>query len=286
MSNMTPNFKSLFIGLSAVASSIAMSANTTNDVVTPKEDKITVATAQEAGEINWKEWSLVVPVDSGGGISTTIRGKDVKKRKEDSNIRKFFKQNSNNTYELKGRFTGITEEGEFGKDQGKYSATELVEVYGKKGATNNYWPNTGSHILKSRMKVYKVNGMGTTYISRIVSVNKSGEEFDKIRIMWRDGYVLAEVHEAYNGGVRYKRTKVAEVGENMFNFTLRMSSGNVSLSIDCKNTGVDKKNVPVARFNKSSNSKNLFRIGNYYKNDQNSEDSTTVQLKYVTLTHM
>jgi len=171
-------------------------------------------------------------------------------------------------------------------NQGKYSCSELSEVYGKKGETKKYWSNSGSHTLKSRMKVYKVNGMGTTYIARIRSVDKNGKEFDKIRVMWRDGYILAEVHENYAGGSRYKRTKVAQVGENMFNFTLRMSNGNVSLSIDCKNTGVNKRNIPVAKFNSAGNARNLFRIGNYYKNDQNSEDSVSVQLKYVTLTHM
>ena len=135
------------------------------------------------------------------------------------------------------------------------------------------------------MKAYKINGIGTTYIARIVSQDKSGDSFDKIRVMWRDGYILAEVRESYNGGIRYKRTKVADVGENMFNFTLRMSSGRVSLSIDCKNTGANKKNVPVASLGKTSNSKNLFRIGSLYKNDQNSEDSITVQIKYLQLNH-
>lgn len=266
MSNITPNFKikTFVLGLAAMACSFT-------------------ATAQEAGDINWKQWNVVVPIDSGGGTSTLLEGKTARKASTNPTFKKFFKQNSNNTFELRTYFNGITEEGEFGKDQGKYSSSEFVEVYNKN--KDNYWPNTGSHILKSRMKAYKVNGIGTTYIARIVSQDKSGDQFDKIRVMWRDGYILAEVRESYNGGIRYKRTKVAEVGENMFNFTLRMASGNVSLSIDCKNTGASKKNVPVAKLGKTANSKNIFRIGNLYKNDQNSEDSVTVQIKYLTLIH-
>lgn len=267
MSNITPNFKikTFILGLATMACSFAV-------------------TAQEAGTFPLKKLSVVVPVDAGGGVSTILKGKAVKKAISSNEYKKHFKQNSNNTLEFRTNFTGITEEGEFGNDQGKYSSSEFIEVYGKKGS-NSYWPNTGSHVMKARMKAYKVNGIGTTYISRIVSVDKSGSEFDKIRIMWRDGYILAEVRESYNGGIRYKRTKVAEVGENMFNFTLRMASGNVSLSIDCKNTGANKKNVPVAKLGKTANSKNLFRIGNYYKNDKNSDDSITVQIKYLVLTH-
>jgi len=266
MSNITPYFKikTFVLGLAIMASSF-------------------VATAQEAGEINWKQWNVVVPMDSGGGVSTLLEGKAARKAATDPKYKKFYKQNSNNTYEVRTYFTGITEEGEFGANQGKYSASEFVEVYNKN--KNNFWPNTGSHTLKARMKAYKVNGIGTTYIARIVSQDKSGDSFDKIRVMWRDGYILAEVRESYNGGIRYKRTKVADVGENMFNFTLRMSSGRVSLSIDCKNTGANKKNVPVASLGKTSNSKNLFRIGSLYKNDQNSEDSITVQIKYLQLNH-
>lgn len=266
MSNITPNFKikTVVLGLIAMACSLAL-------------------TAQEAGDVNFKQWNVVVPVDSGGGVSTLFEGKGARKAATNPEFRKFYKQNSNNTYELRTYFTGITEEGEFGKNQGKYSSSEFVEVYKKD--KKNYWPNTGSHMLKSRMKAYKVNGIGTTYLARIVSEDKSGKQFDKIRIMWRDGYILAEVRESYNGGIRFKRTKVAEVGENMFNFSLRMVSGKVSLSIDCKNTGANKKNVPVASLGKTANSKNLFRIGNLYKNDQNSDDSITVQIKYLVLTH-
>jgi len=289
MLNKNFNLKNLLVGLGAVATSVAMNANViTEDVVTPNEDKITVATAQEAGDINWKQWALMVPVDSGSGMSTILKGKSFKKRRNDDDIKKFFKQNSNNTYELKGKFTGVTEDGEFAENQGKYSSSELIEVYSPKGSPKgetNYWSNKGNHVLKSRMKAYKANGISTTYLSRIVSIDKEGNEFDKIRIMWRDGYILAEVHENFNGGSRYKRTKLAEVGENMFNFQLKMTNGIVSLSIKCKNTGADKKNEQIAKFNKSVNSKNLFRIGNFYKNDQNSDDSITVQLKYVTLTH-
>lgn len=266
MSNITPNFKikTFVLGLVAMACSFA-------------------GTAQEAGDVNFKQWNVVVPVDSGGGISTLFEGKAARKAANNSEYRKFYKQNSNNTYELRTSFTGITEEGEFGNNQGKYSASEFVEVYKKD--KNNYWPNTGSHVLKARMKAYKQNGIGTTYISRIVSEDKSGNKFDKIRIMWRDGYILAEVRESYNGGIRYKRTKIADVGENMFNFGLRMSNGKVSLSIDCKNTGANKKNIPVADLGKTANSKNLFRIGSLYKNDQNADDSITIQIKYITLFH-
>ena len=286
MINKTFNLKNLIVGIGVVATSAAMNANTiTTDVVSPGEDKITVATAQEAGDINWKQWSVLIPLDSGHGMSTLLSGKTLKKKRNDSAVKKFFKQNSNNTYELKARFTGITEDGEFGPNQGKYSASELVEIYNPKGGGDKYWSNKGSHILKSRMKAYKANGISTTYMSRIVSIDKDGHEFDKIRIMWRDGYILAESYETYNGGARYKRTKIAEVGENNFNFQLKMTNGNVTLSIRCKNTGADVKNEAIASFNKSATTKNLFRIGNYYKNDKNSEDSVVVQLKYVTLSH-
>ena len=264
MLNKTPKIKNLIIGLAALAVSF-------------------VSNAQEAGDINWKQWNVLIPVDSGGGYSTLLEGKAAKKGATNPEFRKYIKQNSNSTFELRTTFNGVTEDGEFGLNQGKYSSSEFVEVYNKN--KDNYWPNTGSHILKSRLKTYKVNGIGTTYISRIVSKDKSGEQFDKIRIMWRDGYILAEVRESYSGGIRYKRTKVAEVGENMFNFTLKMSSGRVSMSINCKNTGVDKKSIPVADLGKTENSKNLFRIGNFYKNDENSEDSVTVQIKHVTLIH-
>jgi len=266
MLNITPNFKikNLVLGLAAVAVSFA-------------------ASAQEAGDINWKQWNVSIPVDSGGGFPTLLEGKAAKKGASNPQYKKYYKQNSNSTFEVKTTFNGITQDGEYGLNQGKYSSSEFVEVFNKN--KKNYWPNTGTHELKSRMKAYKVNGIGTTYISRIVSENKSGDQFDKIRIMWRDGYILAEVRESYSGGIRYKRTKVAEVGENMFNFTLRMSNGRVSMSINCKNTGVDKKSVPVADLGKTENSKNLFRIGNLYKNDENSEDSITVQIKHLTLIH-
>lgn len=288
MLNNTPNLKikTLILGLGVFANAFAVNNDTVEDK-NPCEDKAVIEEAvQEAGDINWKQWNVIVPVDGGGGISKVLGYKVLKKGSFEGDVKKFIKQNSNNTYELKGRFTGITEEGEFGANQGKFCASEMTEVYDQKGSSEKYWSNKGSHTLKSRLKVYKPNGIATTYISRIRSLDKNGKEFDKIRIMWRDGYILAEVHENYAGGVRYKRTKVAQVGENMFNFTLRMSNGNVSMSIDCKNTGVNKKNIPVARFNSTGNSRNLFRIGNYYKNDQNYEDSVTVQLKYVTLTHI
>ena len=120
MSNITPKFKfkTLVLGLAAMACSFA-------------------TIAQEAGDINWKQWNVVVPLDSGGGISTTLKGKAAKKGATDPTYKKFFKQNSNNTIELRSYFTGVTEEGEFGNNQGKYSASEFVEVYGKKGATNS-----------------------------------------------------------------------------------------------------------------------------------------------------
>ena len=128
-----------------------------------EEDKtvVTAATLQEAGDIDWKLWNAVVPVDAGGGFSTVLGYKILRKANFEGKIRKFIKKNSNNTYELTGRFTGITEEGEFGANQGKFSASELVENYGKKGSAVKHWSNKGSHTLKSRLKVYKVNGVGT-----------------------------------------------------------------------------------------------------------------------------
>ncbi len=242
-----------------------------------------VVSAQEAGEFDVKKWKVVVPVDNGNGVSTELTGKEIKKVNNNDKVKKFFRQNSNYTYELKGKFTGVNENGIFNLNQGEFSSTEFVEIGSKKD--KGYWSNTGNHQLKTRLKCYKVDGIGTTYVARITGLNKEGKEYDKIRVMWRDGYILAEVHETYYGGTRYKRTRIGEVGENMFNLSLRVTNGKVYVSLHCKRTDLNKKNISLAKFPNTKTSKNLFRVGNYYKNDQNSEDSISVQLKYITLSH-
>jgi len=239
--------------------------------------------AQEAGDVDLKKWKVVVPVDSGDGVSTELLGKQIKKVNDNEKVKKYFRQNSNYTYELKGKFTGVNENGRFSLNQGEFSSTEFVEVGSKKD--KGYWSNSGNHQVKTRLKCYKVEGQGSTYVARIRSLDKDGKEYDKVRVMWRDGYVLAEVHETYYGGTRYKRTRIGEVGENMFNITLRVTNGNVYISIHCKRTDLTKKNISLAQYSNTKTSKNLFRVGNFYKNDQSAEDSLSVQLKYITLTH-
>ena len=115
MFNTTPNFKikSFIIGASALMCSLSASAlDVKVDADCVEEDKtvVTAATLQEAGDIDWKLWNAVVPVDAGGGFSTVLGYKILRKANFEGTIRKFIKKNSNNTYELTGRFTGITEE--------------------------------------------------------------------------------------------------------------------------------------------------------------------------------
>ena len=126
MLNITPNFKikNLILGLAAVAVSMT-------------------TTAQEAGDVNWKQWNVSIPVDSGGGLPTLLEGKAAKKGASNPEFKKYYRQNSNSTFELKTTFNGVTQDGEYGFNQGKYSSSEFVEVFNKN--KKNYWPNTVSY---------------------------------------------------------------------------------------------------------------------------------------------
>ncbi|WP_372754196.1 polysaccharide lyase family 7 protein [Mariniflexile sp.] len=243
-----------------------------------------IATAQkEAGDIDWKSWKVDIPVD---GISKIIEGKDIKKALSSGEYREYFKENSNSTIELLSSYLGATGKDAFGNKKLNYSSSELVEVfYDKKSDYKEYWTNSGRHILESRMKAYKVKGSPETCIARIIGIDKNGASYDKIRILWTDGYIFADVNSNESGDGQYKQTRIAKVDNNMFDIALKMIDGRVSLSIYCKDSDVDKKNFPIAEFRDTEFSQNLFRIGNYFNNSKGTEDAVVVQIKYVMLTH-
>ncbi len=241
--------------------------------------------AQQAGFIDYKKWKLVIPVASSKGDASEISGKKIKKcGKKDKRYKQFFKINSNNTIELRAKCTGVNEEGSFQLGEGQYSATEFVELVGEKG--KSYWSNVGNHVLKTRMKCYKVEGVPETYVARIVGLNnEDSTPVDKLRVFWKDGYILAEVYEEYYGGVRYKKTRIGEVGENMFSLKLHVTNGNYYVSVKCERLNLSKKDVFLVKFPNTEATTNQFRVGNYYKNDQNESDGISVQIKYIDLKH-
>ena len=265
--------------------------------ITPKKTKIRtyalllllvsvsfISNAQnEAGDIDWKIWKVDIPVD---GVSKIIEGKDLKKALSSDEYKDYFKENSNKTIELLSSYSGGTKKTEFENKGQNFSSSEFVEIYyNKKNQNRDYWTNSGKHMLESRMKAYKTNGEPETYLARIIGIDTKGFNYDKVRILWANGYIFAEVNENFADNVQYQKISIAKVDNNMFDFALKVINGKVSLSIYCKDAGVDKKNIPIAEFRDTEFSQNLFRIGNYFNISKSLNDSVVVQLKYITLTH-
>jgi|GEM_PF-6735167 len=246
----------------------------------------TLAEDQEAGDFNWRQWYVLLPIADDEGNSKKLKYRQMKRYDFDPSELKFIKRNSNATLSFTTRFTGVTEYGPADLNERKYSSSEMVEIYESKYG-DDFWTNKGNHEVKTRFKVHKLTGaMKNTYMARITSKNERNVDFDLVRIMWRNGTLLAEVYdEKLQFSRPYRRVKIAQVDEEMFNFTLRMSNGKVYVSLKCNPKDVRKENFPIASFSPNAGYKNLFRLGNLYRNDKNFDDSVTVQIKYAILKH-
>ncbi|MCB4798415.1 polysaccharide lyase family 7 protein [Neotamlana laminarinivorans] len=234
----------------------------------------------EAGDINWKKWQIDIPVN---GKSKIIEGKAIKKALSSGAYNDYFKQNSNKTIEL---ISGQKLRSNTGDAESRgFSSSELVEIYhSKSNDYSSYWTNSGTHVLSARLKAYKAEGSPETYLARILSADKSGT-FDKMRLIWDNGILSVEYIDGAPADRRYSKKQIGKVDENMFTLTVKMISGDLSLSIKCKKAGLDIKNMLVANYVNTEYSHNLFRIGNCFNYSKSIDDGVKVQLKYVQLMH-
>ena len=237
--------------------------------------------AQEAGDFNWKHWNVVIPIADNSGKSSVIEGKTIRKYKLTDQQKQFVKKNSNNTFSLTTNFTGVTESGTFDILNGKNSNSELVEVYTDKSGDKHWITSEGSHVLKTRMKVQKSNGMNNVvHMCRILS----DENKDLASIVWRGGTLYALMfNPEKKTGRKVKKIKIGQVDLKMFDLVVNVSNNTLTTSIKCKEAGIDKSNMMVGRFQETNNA--LFRLGSYFKNNDNYEDKVTIQLKYAMVEH-
>jgi len=106
---------------------------------------------------------------------------------------------------------------------------------------------------------------------------------DIARLVWRDGLLYALLMKPDNLGRRYSKVKIGKIDGHMFDLKVSVVNGSYYMSIKSKKGGLNKPSIFLGRLPESYDA--VFRLGNFFRKNDNYDDKATVQIKYANIEH-
>ncbi|PWJ44003.1 polysaccharide lyase family 7 protein [Sediminitomix flava] len=258
-------------------------------VETPVDDPV-----EEEVNIKWENWYLSVPLEKENGKATSIYPDIITADGLTDEQNEFFYQNEDGSYTMYTKFTGYTTSGYSDLGGGKYCRTELREFWkGNPDTNDNWYMQTGTHVLETTLKVDYCEGSGQTYVAQIHGKETEGLEGSPatIKIQWKDGDIVVEYYVKPSDGVWTsdddEKITIATVDNEIFTMKLKVEGGKFYYGIECEAKDID---IPFTElYDYVGNGyayQNYFKTGNYFKYNKDYEKSAQVVLYKVVTEHL
>jgi hypothetical protein len=259
------------------------------------EEPITPEETGTADTITWKNWYLSVPIDNGEGKATSIYYEAIENETLIEEQSEYFYKNEDNSYTLFTKFTGFTTSGVAGLDAGKYCRTELREFWrGNQSTDDNWYMNTGVHILETTLNVDFVEGNGRTIIAQI-----HGKETDglvgspaTVKIRWNSGTIQLDYYTKPADGEAWtsnfdEKLDVGVVGNEKFTFKIKIENGKFYYALICEAKNINTDYTLVYDYIANGYAyQNYFKTGNYFGWNDDYTKTAQVKLYSVATEHL
>tara|TARA_R110000868_G_scaffold145181_1_gene365096 strand:+ start:16036 stop:16956 length:921 start_codon:yes stop_codon:yes gene_type:complete len=233
------------------------------------------AEEEESTGVNivWKNWYLSVPINNGDGKATSIFYQTIENDALTEEQSEYFYKNEDGSYTMFTKFTGFTTSGGAALNSGKYCRTELREFWkGNQNTQDNWYMNTGTHILETTLNVDYVEGNGRTIIAQIHGKETEGLEGSPatVKIRWNSGTLQLDHYTKPNNGEPWtsaydEKVDVAIVDNEVFTFKIKIENGKFYYALVCeaKNINIDYTFV-YDYVGNGYTYQNYFKTGNYF----------------------
>ena len=249
------------------------------------------------GNITWKNWYLSVPINDGTGDATSIFYEDIESNNLNTAESAYFNKNQDGSYNLFTKFTGYTTSGEYALNAGRYCRTELREYYrGIQSTNDNWYMDTGTHLLESTIKVVECGGDKDCIVAQIHGKQSPSAEGSPatVKIRWRDGDIVVDYYTASgiesgtnkwtSGGD--KKTTIGTVGNDKFTVQLKVENGVFYFGLVCEAKNIDTGYTTIYDYKSNGYTyDNYFKTGNYFIWDEDKTASSEVILYDVITEH-
>ncbi|WP_299782386.1 polysaccharide lyase family 7 protein [uncultured Formosa sp.] len=259
-----------------------------NTPIEEVEDSLTIEQ-----NINWKNWYLSVPINSGSGKATSINYKNIINKNLTTEESKYFYTNDSSSYTHWTQFTGYTTSGlsELGN---KYCRTELREYWrGNQDTSDNWSMETGTHILESTIHVDYVEGNGRTIVAQIhgkASKDITGDPAT-VKIRWNSGmiqidyYTKPENNEAWTSAYD-KKLDFGRVDNDIFTIKIKVEEGKLYCALTCEEKDLNIDYTEIYDYvGNGYLHENYFKTGNYFGWNEDYEKAAQVVLHKVVTKH-
>ncbi|MDQ0336573.1 polysaccharide lyase family 7 protein [Formosa algae] len=286
-----------FLLITIIISQLACNSTGTDSEVTDDNADIPVDEIEDTivtnSNINWENWYLSVPINSGSGKATSIGYEDIINDRLTAEESKYFYENEDGSYTMWTQFTGYTTSGlsELGD---KYCRTELREYWkGNQDTDDNWSMTTGVHILETTLQVDFVEGNGRTIVAQIHGKASDGITGDPatVKIRWNSGtiqidhYTKPDNDEAWTSNYDEK-LDFGQVDNEIFTFKIKIENGKLFCALSCEEKGIDIDYTEIYDYvGNGYVHENYFKTGNYYGWNDDYEKAAQVVLYKVKTEH-
>lgn len=231
-------------------------------------------TPESANNIVWENWYLSVPIDRGDGSNkaTSIFYETIENDALTEEQSEYFYKNEDGSYTMFTKFTGFTTSGLSALGE-KYCRTELREYWrGNQDTSDNWYMDSGTHILESTLNVDFVEGNGRTIIAQIHGKETTTAVGSPatLKVRWNDGmiqldyYLKPETGEVWTNANDTK-LDVGRVDNEVFTFKIKIENGKFYYGLVCEAKGIDTDYTFVYDFAGNGYAyQNYFKTGNYF----------------------
>ena len=246
--------------------------------------------------IVWKNWYLSIPIKNASNKATSITYQDIIDNNLSPTEAEYFSLNEDGSYKMFTKFTGFTTSGQYSINEGKYCRTELREYWqGNQDTNDNWYMDSGTHILESTLKVDFAGGNNDTkvYVAQI-----HGKETDNVtgnpatvKIMWLNGEIIVDYYTKPKDGEEWSsnydnKISFGNVENEKFTVKIKIENGVFYFGLLCDTQNIDTKYTKV--FDYKSNGyihSNYFKTGNYFIWDKDSIENAQVTLYDIITNH-
>ncbi len=266
----------------------------TEETVSETEEEVETESEETEDIIVWKNWYLSVPINNGDGKATSIYYEAIENDELTTEQSEYFYKNDDGSYTMFTKFTGYTTSGEVTLDGGKYCRTELREYWqGNQTTEDNWYMNTGTHILESTLSVDYVEGNGRTIVAQIHGKETEGLDGSPatVKIRWNSGTIQLDYYTKPDEGEPWtsdfdEKLDVADVGNEVFTFKIKIESGKFYYALVCEAKDIDIDYTEVYDYVGNGYAyQNYFKTGNYYGWNDDYIQTAQVKLYKVVTDH-